>query len=230
LSTSEVYLTATGTGKSYSSNKSDIFNVSKVCEKSVIGRVFTDPTHHENELRKQSIKYQPSQPESNSKLIKSLRNEVESLKAQLLVKDKMVEDIVKKMSSFENDLRKCKSENKKLKNLNSNLQKEFSKMNNKYNALLNNLKKQEMVKKILLLNTVGSPCRSNTFNSSTAESYADHSQSFIGSERHLSITKFDLKEQNRELTNTIDHLRKENYKLFAQNQKLEPGVEAIQYW
>jgi DNA repair exonuclease SbcCD ATPase subunit len=57
LSTSEVNLIATGWNKSYSSNKSDILNVSKVCEKSVIERVFSNPTHHQNELKKQLAKF-----------------------------------------------------------------------------------------------------------------------------------------------------------------------------
>jgi chromosome segregation ATPase len=91
-------------------------------------------------------------------------------------------------------------------------------------------KTESILKKTILLNNIRSLCRSNGFDSGITESYKDDSQSFIGSERHLSISKLDFKEQNRELTNIIDYLRKENYKLFAQNQKLELGVEAIQYW
>jgi hypothetical protein len=204
--------------------------VSKLCEKSVIEKLFTNPAHHQNELRKQLPNYQPSQPETNSNLVESLRNEIKSLKAQLLIKDNLVNDIKNKMSSFENDLKMSRIENEKLNNLNATLRKGLSEISKKYNPLHRGAKNRDIIKKSLFLNTIRSKCRSNNFDSGIAESYTDHPHSTIGSEGHLSNSKFGLKEKNQELTNTIEYFRKENNILYSQNQKLKPCVEAIKYW
>jgi hypothetical protein len=238
ISTSKVFLTATGTGRDTNTNHyhfsnpntSDVFYLSKLCEKSVMEKLFTNPIHHQSELKKQLTNYQPNPEESNSKLVYLLKNEIKSLKAQLLVKDKLVNDIEKKMSSLENELQKSRTENEKSTNLNATLEKKLSEINEKYNSLLKDSKKQAIVRKTLLPNTTGSKCQSNNFDSDIGESTANNSQSIIDSGRHLSTTKLDLKKQNQELTNTIEFFRKENYNLYSQNQKLKPGVEVIQYW
>jgi DNA repair exonuclease SbcCD ATPase subunit len=130
LSTSHVFLTVTGYDKSYSSNKSDIFNVSKVCEKSVIERVFTNPSHHQNELRKQlrqiSRFNQVNQTEKLDDQDKALQPK------QVVPLEQEVHLLIKHLSEKEHQL---KNQTQKNQNLNDKVQELLSVVNTKNNKI-----------------------------------------------------------------------------------------------
>jgi chromosome segregation ATPase len=185
---------------------------------------------NDNSRLQTQFKYKENQFDQENIKKTGLDAQVIRLMNDLKNKRDKLESQVQLNSSLKLKLHDFEEINKQLRTQNILLKKKITEMIRKEKSANQKSKAESIIKKTLLLNTVGSPGRFNNFDSSIAKSDVDYSQSFLGSERHLSISKLDLKEQNRKLKNKIDYLKKENYRLFAQKQRLEPSIEAIKYW
>jgi septal ring factor EnvC (AmiA/AmiB activator) len=234
VSKSQVYLTVSGEGKSYTEEKTDIFDISSIYEQSMMEKIFKKPNDQNQEIEKQLTKYgillSEIQSEENSKLLKSLRNKINELENQIILKDKKINKIKMKMSSLKKDLKKCRTEKSQYANQNNQLKNQLSKITKEYNLIRAKFKYKSIIKKSLLINSLSSTFQFDKLNSNIEESYLDYSESFIGSQRHLSIIKLDLQDQNKELIDNVKILRAENYSLYLQNQTLKAGMKIIKYW
>jgi hypothetical protein len=236
LSTSEVYLTATGIGKSYSSNKTDIFDVSKLCEKSVIERVFTNPTHHQNELRKQLAKFNqvnqtknleiqdkklqqeqiinksktkknPTQMVPPEQEIHHLKDKLSDKEHQLKNQTKENQNLNDQVKELSNELNMSKGIIASLQDNNSKLKSQLEKKNNQLaQARSNENELNSQIKK--LMKTIQDKIKEIENHHNITSSLELNFKNFINKNKELLNDKNQLKKELSEITKKYVLLRK----------------------